>query len=229
MKRALRWAALGLALGLLLGCDEGGERFHLAPPSPEYLPNDSPDHLLANLVLAWESRDAAAYAALLYDGALPATDGLAYAPFRFHFDRSLNPSLPASWSYEEERAGVEALLSGRKGRDGLMGLCSLRLGVLGDGAGWTAADALVEGDPCPASARRRLYGLSLSATLEPEPGFGSPTYFAEDFGEFYCIPILVGGAQEWRLWKWREQIQRGVIETTLGALKVLYWPTEDER
>lgn len=227
--RCRRWG-LGLALILCAGCGNSEGRSPLTPPSPQYLPNDSPDNVVANLVLAWENEDAATYATLLYDGDLPAADGLNYAPFRFHFDRSLNPALPASWAYTEEVAGVEALLSGRTGREGLLGVRSVQMGVLGDGGGWASVtDAFVEGDASPPLLLRRLYGVSLWATLYPELHFGAPTYFAEDFADFYCLPVAVAGATEWRLWKWREQIQRGVIATTLGELKLLYWPREDDR
>ncbi len=106
--------------GLLLaaGCGEDAEAHAHPPTTPDYLANDSPDNVVANLVMAWEAMDAEGYAALLYDGLELATDGQAYAPYKFYFaDEPYGYPLPDTLSYAEELACTGALLGGEPGID----------------------------------------------------------------------------------------------------------------
>jgi hypothetical protein len=221
---------------LALGCDEDAKRTLTPPTTPDYLANDSPDNLMANLVMAWEAMDAEGYAALLYDGALLGTDGQAYAPYTFYFDASLNPDLPTLWLRPREVACLDALLGGEAGAtpegDPLPGVKSVDIQLDANGAWTTVTGGEVEDDPCPEDVRWRSYNTQFLFTLETviEDSWVN-AWNVEDLLIIHCIPVQVGAETEWRLWKWRDVVDlaRAVPdpperteESSLGQIKVLY-------
>ncbi len=199
-----------------------------APPGPAYLPNDSPDHLVANLVMAWEGLDPSGYAALLYDGSEAASDGEHYAPFAFYF---ADAGLPISWSCTDEQACAETLLGEEPGGDaaGVDGIaCALT--AAGD---WQAlAAGEVEGDPCPAGTQSRSFDTDLLLTLKATSLGEINAFSIQDRALLYCLPVQAGGGTEWRLWKWRDLLidkalpvpSPGPVKASIGQVKALYGP-----
>jgi len=202
-----------------------------APPPPAYLPNDSPDHLMANLVLAWEALDPLGYAALLYDGSEAATDGEHYLPFRFYFDQTDFPYLPVSWPCADELACMETLLGEEPGA-GIPGLRAVNLDLLGSGAWQAVVGGQVEGDPCPEAALWRVFSTDLLFMLKAPYGGGIGGFHIQDQLIVHCLPVQAGGGTEWRLWKWRDvhADKAGPSwpalseEPCLGSIKALYGP-----
>lgn len=199
-----------------------------APASPAYLPNDSPEHLVANLVLAWEALDPLGYAALLYDGGTPATDGELYAPFSFGFDQSVDATLPDHWTLPAELACQETLLGEEPGA-GVTGAENLAIELVPSGDWQAVAGGEVEGDPCPAEALWQAFDLDLLLVLKAPFAEDILGFTAQDEALLYCLPVQVGGGSEWRLWKWREvadgrpsAARPGPVKRTLGQIKVLY-------
>jgi len=210
-------------------------RSYFAPPPPAYLPNDSPQHLVQNLVLAMQGLDPEGYAALLYDGSALATDGERYAPFSFSFDQSVDASLPTAWSLPAELACQETLLGEEPG-EGVSGVASLTVEPTASGDWQAVAGGEVEGDPCPAEALWQSFDLELALVLKVPVEDAIIGFAALDAALLYCLPVQVAGGSEWRLWKWREvadgtrsAARPGFVKRSLGQIKVLYWPTEDER
>jgi hypothetical protein len=233
----MRWLLI-LCLGLLLaaGCDEDAKRTLAPPTGPDYLANDSPDNLMANLVMAWEAMDAEGCAALLYDGVALATDSLAYAPYTFYFDRGINPDLPTLWLRPQEVACLDALLGGGAGvtawGDTLPGVKSIRFDLDANNVWATVTGGEVDGDPCPEDALWRIYNTEFLFTLKSTVGGTDISAWAgSDRLIMHCIPVQVGVETEWRLWKWREVmvLARAVPDppertedVTLGLIKALY-------
>jgi hypothetical protein len=204
---------------------------YFAPPAPAYLLNDSPDHLMANLVLAWEALDPDGYAALLYDGGEAATDGEHYLPFRFYFDQTDFPYLPVSWPCADELACMETLLGEEPGAE-IAGMDVIGLDLAGVGDWQAVAGGEAEGDPCPEAALWRAYETNV--LFEPKAPFHDEidAFSIQDQLIAYCLPVQAGGGTEWRLWKWRDvhAYKAGSSwpalseEPCLGSLKVLYGP-----
>jgi len=215
------WLVLALLIALA-GCsdDEAGT---LNPPAgPDYLANDSPDNLVANVVLAWAAEDAAGYAALLYDGLDVVEGGGVCAPFEFTFDRSFDPDLPEFYAYAQELACTEALLGGEPG-DGVPGVKSVSIDVTPYGAWQTVVGGDVEGDPCPENTQWRSYGTDILFTLKANVGGTDINqWLVADRLIVHCVPVVVGDAVEWRLWKWRDVIELRGASSTLSAVKSLY-------
>ncbi|MBM4117406.1 hypothetical protein FJ251_06615 [bacterium] len=225
-----RRCTLGLAAALLLlaGCGGDDERRLTPPPPPDYLPNDSPENLVANLTLAWEAEDAAGYAALLYDGVLEADDGEVYAPFTFYFDQSVDPDLPDQYLYAQEVACLENLLSGEPG-DGVPGVRSVSMDLVANGTWQTVVGGEVEGDPCPENTQWRAFETDLLVTLKTNIGYSDINqWLVQDRLLVHCLPVLVAGETEWRLWKWRDLIELRAGESSLGTVKARYGPTGRE-
>jgi len=227
--------AFSCLLVFALGCGEDSERRLTQPATPDYLANDSPDNLMANLIIAMEAEDAEGYAALLYDGVELATDGLTYAPYKFYFDRSLNPDLPELLSYAEELACMGALLGGEPGIDHnsnpVPGMKSLAVGFLAIGVWATPIAATVEGDTYPEDALWRAYATTMLITLKSTYLYSTIAFSVQDRLIAHCIPVQVGGETEWRLWKWRDILALGrainavpsqTEESSWGQVKSLY-------
>ena len=215
------WLAVLLVIALI-GCGDDSERSLNPPAGPDYQPNDSPENLVANVVLAWAAEDAAGYAALLYDGVEVVEGGGVCAPFEFVFDRSLDTNLPESYAYAEELACTEALLGGEPG-NGVPGVKSVSMDVTPYGAWQAVVGGDVDGDPCPENTQWRSYGTDMLFTLKANVG-GSDInqWLVADRLIFHCVPVPVGDAIEWRLWKWRDVIDLRSASSTLGAVKSLY-------
>lgn len=215
----------GLAALLLIalaGCSDDGERGLNPPAGPDYLANDSPDNLVANVVLAWEARDAAGYAALLYDGVALADDGIAYAPYKFYFDQSLDPLLPDLYLYAQEIACLETMLGGEPG-DGVPGIKAVAADLTPYSAWQTVVGGAVEGDPCPENAQWRVYATAMLFTLKTNIDDSDINqWLVEDRLIFHCVPVAVGEAIEWRLWKWRDVIELRAAESSLSDVKARY-------
>ncbi|MBM4117408.1 hypothetical protein FJ251_06625 [bacterium] len=209
------------ALLLAVACDGDSER-RLTPPPADYLPNDSPDNLVLNVVKAWETMDAAGYAALLYDGVLEADDGEVYAPFKFYYDRSLDPSLPEIDLYDRELVRTAAMLGGEPG-DGVPGIEDVEMTLMANGLWQTVAGGVVDDDPCPENAQWRSFETDMTLTLESTIG-GSDIYIwlVEDRLIFHCLPILVDGETEWRLWKWRDILTLRTEDASFSQIRALY-------
>ncbi len=204
---------------------------YFAPPAPAYLSNDSPDHLMANLLLAWEALDPVGYAALLYDGSEAATDGEHYLPFSFYFDQAADPSLPVSWPCQDEQTCTETLLGEEPG-EGLAGLRALAADFMGSGDWQAVTGGQVGEDPCPEDALWRAYDTNILMTLKATIAGGPSAFLVQDRAIVHCFPVQVGAGTEWRLWKWRDVATtrrvpaswRRVEDTTIGEIKVLYGP-----
>jgi hypothetical protein len=234
IERARLLTALALGLLLLGACDDETKRTLTPPTTPDYLANDSPDNLVANLVMAWEAMDAEGYAALLYDGALLATDSLAYAPFKFYFDRSLDPTLPEVDVYDRELVRIGNMLGGLPGMDGqgnpVPGLKSVNLDLAANGSWTSVTSGEVDGDPCPEDALWRSYSTYILFTLKSSYGGDTNGWLVQDRLIAHCIPVQVGGGVEWRLWKWRDVIDGFVVSgrpalvesSSLSGIKALY-------
>ena len=221
-------------LPLAPGCDEDSKRTLNPPPGPDYLANNSPDSVIANLALALGAMDAEGYAALLYDGIEPATDGLAYAPYKFYFDRGADPDLPELYLIERELACMGAMLSGEPGIDDggnpVPGLHGFALDLAAHGAWAAPGDIAVDDDAYPVGTLWRSYDTAILITLKANYGENINAWSISDRLVAYCIPVEVGGETEWRLWKWYEiigfkrgeQASAGVESASLGMIKVLY-------
>ncbi len=227
--------ALACLQALALGCDE--DKRSLNPPEgPDYLANDSPGNVIANLVIAMEAMDAEGYAALLYDGIEPATDGLTYAPYKFYFDRSLDPTLPDTLSRAEELACMEPLLGGEPGNhegDPVPGVRSLAVQLTGFGAWMELVGGEAAGDSCPESVQQRGFFHASLITLKAMADWGINAFYVQHQATFCCIPVQVGGDIEWRLWKWWDVYYLGrtvpdpperTEDATWGQVKWLYVP-----
>ena len=129
----MRWVLL-CCVGLLVavGCGKDSPA-NVDQGPPEYLPNTSPENLIANLEMAWEAMDASGYADLLYGGEQPATDGAFYAPFKFHFVEGGGLDLPAFWVKSGDTLCATRMMGGLAG-DGLPGIKSvaIQLSPIGD-------------------------------------------------------------------------------------------------
>ncbi len=225
----MRWLTL-LFLGLLLaaGCDDDA-RLIVDPPASPYVAYDSPDHLVANLALAWERLDLAEYRdSILYDGVELATDGNAYEPFTFYYDRSLDPDLPEYDSYEREIVRAVGMMSGLPGQDSdgnvIPGIKSISITLTPIGP-W--ADPLnpdeIDGDPYPAGTTWRSYDADIEVTLKANIGGTDINgWLVETTFIFHCIPVQAEGGTRWKLWKWREVNGRGVDSASWGSIKALY-------
>ena len=213
---------LGLALLLLAGCSDDEDRTLNPPAGPDYLANDSPDNLVANVVLAWAAEDAAGYAALLYDGVAEADDGEVYAPFTFYYDRSLDPDLPELDLYERELQRTAAMLGGEPG-NGVPGIKDVSLDLTANDLWQTVVGGTVEGDPCPENTQWRSFETDMVLTLESTIG-GSDVYIwlVRDRLIFHCVPVAVGDAIEWRLWKWRDVLTLRTEDASFSQIKALY-------
>jgi hypothetical protein len=225
-------------LALAIACDEDSERTPTQPATPDYLANDSPGNLVANLVMAMEAEDAEGYAALLYDGALLATDGLTYAPYKFYFSDELEGfPLPDTLSHAEELACMGALLGGEPGVDfddnPVPGMKSLAVGFLANGVWATPIAATVEGDTYPEDVLWRSYETTMLITLKSTYLYNTVAFSVQDRLIVHCIPVQVGAETEWRLWKWRDVIDLGravpdpqerTESSTWGIVKWLYMP-----
>lgn len=206
----------------LVGCGDDGERSLNPPAGPDYLANDSPDNLVANVVLAWEAEDAAGYAALLYDGVALADDGTAYAPFKFYYDRGMDPDLPEIDLYERELQRTAAMLGGEPG-NGVPGIKNVSLDLTPNGVWQTVAGGVVADDPCPENTQWRSFETDMMFTLKSTIG-GSDVYIwlVADRLIFHCVPILVDGEVEWRLWKWRDVLTLRTEDVSFSQIKALY-------
>lgn len=216
--------AFGLALALLIaiGCSDD-EAPKLTPPTgPDYQPNDSPDNLVANVVLAWEAMDAEGYAALLYDGVAQADDGEVYAPFTFYYDRSLDPTLPELDLYERELIRTAAMLGGLPG-DGVPGIKNVWLDLTPYGVWQTVVGGVVDDDPCPENTQWRAYETDMLLALKTNIG-GSDInqWLVQDRLIFHVLPVLVEGEVEWRLWKWRDVVTLRTEDASFSQIKALY-------
>lgn len=207
-RRGVRLAAACLLL-VALACDEDADRRLNPPGGPDYLANDSPDNLMANVVLALGARDAEGYAALLYDGLLPATDGLLYAPFKYYFpDDFYGFPLPDSLSLAEELDCVGRLMAGEPGvdfqGDPVPGVREIDVEFIASGVWAVVPGAEAEGDSCPEDALWRAYSSVMLVILDGTYGANTTAFSINDQFLVHCIPVQVGGETAWRLWKWRE-------------------------
>lgn len=224
----MRWILMG-CLGLLLaaGCDDDAKR--ILNPLPVYVAYDTPDHLVANLTVAWERLNLPEYRdSILYNGVDLATDGNAYEPFTFYYDRSLDPDLPEYDTFDRELQRAICMMSGLPGEDAdgnvIPGIKSIDITLTPIGP-W--ADPLnpveVDGDPYPPGTQWRAYDAVILVTLKANIGDSDvnawliPTTFI-----FHCIPVQAEGSTRWQLWKWREVNGRGTESTSWGSIKALY-------
>jgi hypothetical protein len=232
----MRWLLI-LCLGLLLaaGCGEDAKRTLTPPTIPDYLANDSPDNLIANLVMALEAMDSLGYAALLYDGVELATDGQAYAAYKFYYDRTLDPHLPELDLYDRDLERMGAMLGGAPGEDGdgnpVPGVRGFDLLLAVPTPNWAAPIGPdVDDDAYPVGTVWRIYDTSILITLKSNYGTDTNGWSISDRLLAHCIPVQVGGETEYRLWKWREIVgakmvapsPEGTEDTTLGMIKVFY-------
>ncbi len=202
-------------------------------PVFEYLPYDSPDNLVENLVRAWENLDIDEYRDhILYDGLLPATDGATYEPFYFYYDpdgEQGGQTFPDLDLYGTEVQILGKLFSGQMGQDHLgnpiPGVDMLRWSVSGESAWDGPPGDTVEDHPYPEGTLRSFYGTDLLFNLKTTIGDSNiDAWWVDDRMLLHVIPVEVGGATEYRLWKWRDLIisHRSTEDVSLSAIKMLY-------
>ena len=230
MKTAPRWPAIVIGLGLLAGCSgDGGSPAQ--PSGPEYLPNTSPENLLANLITAWEAMDAGGYAELLYGGEQQAADGAFYAPYKFHVAAGSDETLPAFWVKSREVQSCERLLGGQAG-SGVPGVKVVDLEISPIGAWGPMGGDAIGGDAIPTNARWCLCTVQALFTLKEAYGDGGiDSWLASGRGTFQCLPVTVAGSEEWRLWKWWDEtdtraaaIPGGAVEKSLSEVRGYFAP-----
>jgi len=227
--------ALAPMLLLAAGCSDEPKRTLAPPAESEYFANSSPDSVIANLVIALESMDSLGYAALLYDGSELATDGITYAPYKFYYDRSVNPDLPELDLYDRELERMGAMLGGAPGEDGygntVPGVRGFYLDLAAPTPDWAAPIGPdVDDDAYPVGTAWRVYDTSILITLKSNYGTDTNAWSISDRLLAHCIPVQVGGETEYRLWKWREIVgakravpRPGIVESvSLGSIKALY-------
>ena len=208
-RRIERFALAALALASLAGCGSDNPTKAGADPGPAYLPLDSPDNLVANLATAWEARDPAGYAALLYNGERTAEESVIAAPFAFYFDPDL-PGLPSFWGRAEELVFADCLFGGGEGKgdSGMVfpGVVKIEATLAARDA-WEFVEAsTVDGDRTPKGCLRVTLDTQVVITLEDLIAGSTVIALAATRPTgIYAVPVSVEGQPRWRLWKWDDR------------------------
>ena len=205
--------SLLLAL-LVLSCSGEGETARRGPEASFYVAAAGPDELVENFELAWRRMDAAAYDDLvLYDGALPAPDGEAYAEFLFYYRQPKDSPDHMSQTRAQELSIIRRLFSGTTGANNTPGVASIDFDLerVGD---WELLEGSGEvyGDPYPIGTWRGQFTSWLKVALaDTIPGSDDIDGLeVEGALELYLIPVITGAGsieerREYRLWKWRDR------------------------
>lgn len=118
--------------------------------------------------------------------------------------------------------GYAAMLGGEPG-NGVSGIKNVSLDLTPNGVWQTVVGGAVEDDPCPENTQWRSFETNMLFTLKtPIDGSDIIAWLVEDRLIFHCLPVAVGEAIEWRLWKWRDIVDLRTGAASFGPIKALY-------
>ncbi len=232
-----------------LGCKDDPTGSTDMPVENEYLPNTSPDNLIANLVSVFENKDADEYRDnTLYRTYTTSTweeDSREFGSFVFHFASGVDPwgdPLPDQMSYSDEWANVARMFSGATGKHYTPGIETIEFNLMPIESWIEHPSEYDQEGVWPEGSFDRLFNAEISITLKDDlPGSYGINEFRIDTA-FYIsiIPVRVpdtsdlGYHREYRLWKWGEiteeirtdehrvPIDGSVVSVTLSEIKSMF-------